>query len=154
YRRAGNLERNPYPDCSRARAHRQAGRLGHHRHLARRARQACRALGRRRYCRLAEAASRRMTKGAAMEGEMLKGHLDMIVLAALASGPAHGYAVIEEIRHRSGKAFDLPEGTIYPALHRLELAGLLSSNWTTPPGGRKRRIYSLTKTGSSALAER
>ena len=48
-----------------------------------------------------------------MEGEMLKGHLDMIVLAALASGPAHGYAVIEEIRHKSGKAFDLPEGTIF-----------------------------------------
>src|ERR1043165_4760259 len=51
-----------------------------------------------------------------MEGEMLKGHLDMIVLAALASGPAHGYAVIEEIRRRSGDAFNLPEGTVYPAL--------------------------------------
>ena len=60
-----------------------------------------------------------------MEGEMLKGHLDMIVLAALAPGPAHGYAVIEEIKRRSGQAFDLPEGTIYPALHRLEQAGLL-----------------------------
>ena len=43
---------------------------------------------------------------------MLKGHLDMIVLAALSSGPAHGYAVIQEIRRRSGGAFDLPEGTI------------------------------------------
>jgi PadR family transcriptional regulator PadR len=61
-----------------------------------------------------------------MEGEILKGHLDMIVLAALAAGPAHGYAVIEEIRRRSGQAFDLPEGTVYPALHRLEQAGLLS----------------------------
>jgi len=56
---------------------------------------------------------------------MLKGHLDLIVLAALAEGPAHGYAVIETIRSRSGDAFDLPEGTIYPALHRLEQAGLL-----------------------------
>src|SRR5215831_7946676 len=55
-----------------------------------------------------------------MEGEMLKGHLDLIVLAALSSGPAHGYAVIEEIRRKSGRAFNLPEGTIYPALHRLE----------------------------------
>ena len=45
---------------------------------------------------------------------MLKGHLDMIVLAALAAGPAHGYAVIEEIRRKSRQAFDLPEGTIYP----------------------------------------
>ena len=66
-----------------------------------------------------------------MEGEMLKGHLDMIVLAALASSPAHGYAVIEEIRRRSGQAFDLPEGTVYPALPRLEQAGLLSSRWVT-----------------------
>jgi len=64
-----------------------------------------------------------------MEGEILKGHLDMILLAALAAGPAHGYAIIQEIRRRSGNAFDLPEGTIYPALHRLEQAGLLSSRW-------------------------
>ena len=63
---------------------------------------------------------------------MLKGHLDMIVLAALsAAGSAHGYAVIEEIKRRSGGAFDLPEGTIYPALHRLEQAGLLKSSWMT-----------------------
>jgi transcriptional regulator len=90
-----------------------------------------------------------------MEGEMLKGHLDMIVLAALAAaGSAHGYAVIEEIKQRSGGAFDLPEGTIYPALHRLEQAGLLNSRWTTADNGRRRRVYSLTKTGTRALAER
>src|SRR5499425_235852 len=87
-----------------------------------------------------------------MEGEMLKGHLDMIVLAALSAGPAHGYAVIEEIRRRSGEAFDLPEGTVYPALHRLEQAGLLSSRWTTAPSGRRRRVYALTKRGERALA--
>jgi PadR family transcriptional regulator PadR len=74
-----------------------------------------------------------------MEGEMLKGHLDLIVLAALSAGPAHGYAVIEEIRHRSGQAFDLPEGTIYPVLHRLEQAGLLASRWVIAESGRKRR---------------
>ena len=89
-----------------------------------------------------------------MEGEMLKGHLDMIVLAALASGPAHGYAVIEEIRRRSGEAFDLPEGTIYPALHRLEQGGLLSSRWVTAESGRRRRVYALTRQGKRALAER
>jgi transcriptional regulator len=90
-----------------------------------------------------------------MEGEMLKGHLDMIVLAALAAaGSAHGYAVIEEIKQRSGGAFDLPEGTIYPALHRLEQAGLLNSRWTTADNGRRRRVYSLTRTGTRALAER
>ena len=89
-----------------------------------------------------------------MEGEMLKGHLDMIVLAALAPGPAHGYAIIEEIRRRTGKAFDLPEGTIYPALHRLQQAGLLSSRWVTSETGRRRRVYTLTRSGTRALADR
>jgi PadR family transcriptional regulator PadR len=89
-----------------------------------------------------------------MEGEMLKGHLDMIVLAALAAGPAHGYAVIEQIRRRSGRAFDLPEGTVYPALHRLEQAGLLASRWVTAESGRRRRVYALTRRGERALAER
>lgn len=87
----------------------------------------------------------------AMEGEMLKGHLDMIVLAALASGPAHGYAIIQEIYRRSGGAFELPEGTIYPALHRLEKAGLLGSHWTTAESGRRRRVYALTRRGARAL---
>jgi PadR family transcriptional regulator, regulatory protein PadR len=89
-----------------------------------------------------------------MEGEMLKGHLDMIVLAALATGPAHGYAVIEEIKRKSGQAFDLPEGTIYPALHRLEQAGLLDSRWMTADSGRRRRVYALTRRGKRALVER
>lgn len=84
---------------------------------------------------------------------MLKGHLDAVVLAALEAGPAHGYAVIEAIRSRSGGTFDLPEGTIYPVLHRLEQAGLLSSTWTTPPSGRRRRVYTLTRSGTSRLAE-
>src|SRR5580693_302849 len=89
-----------------------------------------------------------------MEAEMLKGHLDAIVLAALEAGPAHGYAIIETIKNRSTSTFDLPEGTVYPALHRLEQAGLLSSTWITPPGGRRRRVYSLTKAGSAAIAAR
>src|SRR3954464_669606 len=88
-----------------------------------------------------------------MEGEILKGHLDMIVLAALAAGPAHGYGIIQEIRRRTGGAFDLPEGTVYPALHRLEQAGLLSSRWTTAESGRKRRVYALTRRGNRALAD-
>lgn len=85
---------------------------------------------------------------------MLKGHLDAIVLAALETGPAHGYAIIETIKTKSASTFDLPEGTVYPALHRLEQAGLLSSAWTTPAGGRRRRIYSLTKAGAAALTDR
>jgi PadR family transcriptional regulator PadR len=88
-----------------------------------------------------------------MEGEMLKGHLDMIVLAALGSGPAHGYAVIETIRNNSQGAFNLPEGTIYPALHRLEASGLLSSHWEQSPAGRRRRVYALTRNGRKALTD-
>ena len=88
-----------------------------------------------------------------MEGDVLKGHLEMIVLAALADGPAHGYAVIQEIRRRSGGAFDLPEGTIYPVLHRLEQSGVLASQWTTGDTGRQRRVYSLTRSGRRALSD-
>src|SRR5690348_15184054 len=88
-----------------------------------------------------------------MEGEMLKGHLDMIVLAALATGPSHGYAVIEQIRRKSGQVFDLPEGTVYPALHRLEQDGLLSSKWVTADSGRRRRVYALTRRGERALTQ-
>jgi len=87
-----------------------------------------------------------------MEGEMLKGHLDMIVLAALTIGPAHGYAIIQEIQRRSAAAFELPEGTVSPVLHRLEKNGLLSSRWTIAESGRKRRTYTLTRQGRHALA--
>ena len=60
-----------------------------------------------------------------MRTDALKGHLDGLVLATLAEGPAHGYAVIEELKRRSGGAFDLPEGTVYPVLYRLEAEGVL-----------------------------
>ena len=63
----------------------------------------------------------------------------------------HDHAIIEHIKHKSGEAFNLPEGTVYPALHRLEQAGLLSSRWTTAPSGRRRRVYALTKRGERAL---
>lgn len=89
-----------------------------------------------------------------MNAEMLKGHLDNVILATLEHGAAHGYAVIEAIRRRSGGHFDLPEGTVYPALHRLELAGLLASDWVDPPSGRRKRVYSLTRAGHDALRER
>ena len=88
-----------------------------------------------------------------MIGEVLKGHLDLLLLAVLAEGPAHGYAVIEALRQRSGGAFDLPEGTIYPALHRLERQGLLGSRWSED-SARRKRIYALTPGGRQALAKR
>ena len=88
-----------------------------------------------------------------MRGEALKGHLDGMLLAALAAGPAHGYMVIESLREASGGAFDLPEGTVYPALHRLEQARLIKSRWSRS-SGRPRRIYGLTAKGRQVLADR
>ena len=64
----------------------------------------------------------------AAEAQALKGHLDALLLAALEGGPAHGYAVKEALREGSGGRFDLPTGTIYPALHRLERAGLIAGD--------------------------
>ena len=86
-----------------------------------------------------------------MNRERLKGHLDLLLLSVLAAGPAHGYAVITALRARSGGTFDLPEGTVYPALHRLERAGLLASSWADAEG-RRRRVYALTADGEAALA--
>ena len=86
-----------------------------------------------------------------MKGQALKGHLDLLVLAVVAEGPRHGYAVIELLKQRSADAFDLPEGTVYPVLHRLEKAGMLSSAWSEGEG-RKRRTYRLTSKGRRELA--
>ena len=82
---------------------------------------------------------------------MLKGHLDGLLLAALEAGPLHGYAVMDALRTGSGGRVDLPTGTVYPALHRLERAGLVRSHWSTE-GGRRRRSYELTAAGRRALA--
>jgi DNA-binding PadR family transcriptional regulator len=84
------------------------------------------------------------------EGQALKGHLDVLLLAALESGPQHGYAVREALREGSGGRFDLPTGTIYPALHRLEQAGLIAGSWSTVDG-RRRRTYRLTPNGRRRL---
>src|ERR1041385_1288995 len=88
-----------------------------------------------------------------MIGEALKGHLDLLLLAILSEGPAHGYAVIESLRDRSSGTFDLPEGTIYPALHRLESQGLLRSRWSED-SARRKRIYQLTPKGQQVLSKR
>ena len=82
----------------------------------------------------------------------LKGNLDLLLLGVLRDGPRHGYAVISGLRDRSGGSFDLPEGTVYPALHKLERDGLISSSWDTTTG-RRRRVYELTPRGARALGE-
>jgi PadR family transcriptional regulator, regulatory protein PadR len=88
-----------------------------------------------------------------MGQDAVRGHLDGLVLAVLGSGPAHGYALIELLRERSGGFFELPEGTVYPALHRLERAGLVESGWSQA-AGRRRRVYALTAQGRRALSQR
>jgi PadR family transcriptional regulator, regulatory protein PadR len=87
-----------------------------------------------------------------VRAEELKGHLDALILAVLAGEPLHGYAIIEELKRRSGGALALPEGTVYPALHRLERSGLLNSSWSD--GGRRRRVYRLTALGRRELGAR
>ena len=85
-----------------------------------------------------------------MRPELLKGNLDLLLLTIVKERPAHGYAVIEELRQRSQGAFDLPEGTVYPALHRMERAGLLTSRWVDDVR-RRRRVYQVSSLGFEAL---
>ena len=85
------------------------------------------------------------------DAQALKGHLDTLLLASLEGGPRHGYAVREALRQRGGDRFDLPTGTIYPALRRLEAAGLITGAWAEE-GARRRRIYQLTPAGRRRLA--
>ena len=89
-----------------------------------------------------------------MRAETLKGHLDGMLLASLEAGPRHGYAIMEALRDGSGGQFDLPTGTIYPALRRLERACLVQGTWSVA-SGRQRRVYELTAAGRRVLdAER
>jgi PadR family transcriptional regulator PadR len=87
-----------------------------------------------------------------MRSETLRGHLDALILAVLEQQALHGYAVIEALQANSGGALDLPTGTVYPALRRLERAGYVKSEWSTV-GGRKRRTYELTSSGRRMLAD-
>jgi PadR family transcriptional regulator, regulatory protein PadR len=88
-----------------------------------------------------------------MKTDTLGGQLDSLILATVAEEPAHGYAILQRLKQRSSGAFDLAEGTIYPALHRLERDGLLGSSWSTE-SGRRRRVYQVTRRGHSSLASR
>lgn len=88
-----------------------------------------------------------------MARESFSGHLELLLLSALQAEPRHGYGVIEHVRRASGGRFDYPEGTVYPALHHLESAGLLRSSWSEVDG-RRRRVYELTGKGKKALVGR
>lgn len=82
---------------------------------------------------------------------MLRGHLDAMILSVVEAEPLHGYAIIEALALRSGGELDLPTGTVYPALRRLESAGYLDSTWSEGTG-RRRRTYRLSRSGRRVLA--
>lgn len=85
-----------------------------------------------------------------MGNESSRSQLDLLLLAVLRQGPGHGYAVIEGVRRLSGGALELAEGSVYPALHRLERERLLDSDWSEV-NGRRRRVYRLTARGARRL---
>lgn len=87
-----------------------------------------------------------------MARDGFSGHLDLVLLASLEHESRHGYALIEHMRETSGGHLDYPEGTIYPALRRLEDQGLVRSRWSDSDG-RRRRVYSLTARGARSLAQ-
>lgn len=82
--------------------------------------------------------------------DTLKGHVDLLLLSVLNDGPAHGYGLVEALRELSEGAFDLPEGTVYPSLYRLEGRRLVASSWESV-SGRRRRVYRLTRSGRAEL---
>jgi PadR family transcriptional regulator, regulatory protein PadR len=87
------------------------------------------------------------------EGDLLQGTLDMLVLKAVSRGPNHGYGVAEWIHESSNDVLHVEEGALYPALHRLELRGLLSAEWGASVNNRRAKYYSLTAAGRRQLAK-
>jgi len=85
------------------------------------------------------------------QGELIQGTLEMLVLKALARGPLHGYGVAEWIEQTSQQALKVEEGALYPALHRLELRGLLKAEWGASENNRRAKFYRLTAEGRKRL---
>jgi PadR family transcriptional regulator, regulatory protein PadR len=78
---------------------------------------------------------------------------DLLILRTLVNGPLHGYAITVRVHQSSSKLLRVEEGSLYPALHRLEQAGALSAEWRTTENNRRAKVYSLTSTGNRQLAE-
>jgi PadR family transcriptional regulator, regulatory protein PadR len=88
-----------------------------------------------------------------MHGELLQGTLDLLVLKTIAIGPAHGHTIAHAIARRSDEVLQVEHGSLYPALHRLEDRGWISSFWGTSENNRRARYYRLTPKGRAQLAE-
>jgi PadR family transcriptional regulator, regulatory protein PadR len=86
-------------------------------------------------------------------GDLLQGTLDLLILKALAKASLHGYGVAEWIHDSSQDVLRVEEGALYPALHRLELRGLLSAEWGMSDNNRRAKYYALTATGRKQLAQ-
>ena len=85
------------------------------------------------------------------EQEILRGTLDLLILKALSWGPAHGYDVARRIEQATGDALAVGEGTLYPALHRLEERGCVAASWGTSDNNRRAKFYALTRLGRVQL---
>lgn len=87
----------------------------------------------------------------AQDAERLRGSLDLLILKALSLGPRHGYGVAEWIRQSTSEVVLIEEGTLYPALHRLESRGLIESEWGVSDNNRRAKYYQLAKAGRQEL---
>ncbi len=87
----------------------------------------------------------------AQRRELIKGSFDSLILCLLDQQPMYGYQIIKELDHKSEGYFRFKEGTLYPALHRLEQAGLIEGKWQMLPNGRQRRYYHITEKGLHSL---
>lgn len=85
--------------------------------------------------------------------DALQGTLDLLVLNTLALGPQHGYGIAAHVQQASGDLLRVEEGSLYPALHRMDQAGWITAEWQTTPNGRRARVYRLTRAGRTRLAE-
>src|SRR5437773_3492038 len=88
-----------------------------------------------------------------IQGEILQGTLDLLILQTLVLGPAHGHTIAHAIEHRSDEVLQVEHGSLYPALHRLEDRGWISSYWGASENNRKARFYKLTAAGRRQLVE-
>jgi transcriptional regulator len=87
------------------------------------------------------------------QAEILPGTLDLLILKAVSLGPQHGYGVLLRIGQISGRALQIEQGALYPALHRLEHQGLLDTEWGVSENNRRAKFYSLTPAGHKRLGE-
>ena len=92
-----------------------------------------------------------MSNDVTESGDLIQGTLEMLVLKALMRGPLHGYAVAEWIHQTSQQLLKVEEGALYPALHRLELRGLLEAKWGSSENNRRAKFYQLTTEGRKKL---